>query len=489
VIPADATFRRAEGLTTIVHPCDGFAGATVIAARQGGETSAQLPFDDVRLLSRMSRWATAAELGVPHARLAALVARNCAFFSPARPDRDLTGAPLEPLAGPVALRGNVTPYPVVWLGDPPSVVPLPVMPRMGQLEGVALAGNAFLTKEWDTDLANVLFNCCARHTEMLRDLLPELDGRRAAEDFEGERRALVAGLNDLGLLERHAPRPAARAPSVTWLGHAGVLYEAAGRRLVIDPLVFKRSEPTRHADVPFDFRELGDLDAVLITHGDNDHLHPTALYRVPRTTPIVIPRARAPRPYQVDTRAILALLGFERVIEVDEWERVAFGDVTVVATPFRGEDWDLELPCRTYLVGSRELTIYANADSTSTPEAYEKISAEFEIDVAFLGVTGAAESYAMPPGFGYGDFYTPWIPPAKHNQWIQLCNGPRESAAAAAALRARWAFGYAAGGASFYPLAYTDRGTHAELAAALAAQGAATRPLDLRLGIPWYMGA
>jgi hypothetical protein len=268
------------------------------------------------------------------------------------------------------------------------------------------------------------------------------------------------------------------------LGHAGVLYEASGRRLVVDPPVFQRSEPTRHPVAPFDLRELGPLDGVLITHGDNDHLHPHALCRVDRRTPVVIPSSPDPRPYQVDMRAMLALLGFERIVEVDEWQRLPFGAVTVTATPFRGEDWDLVLPCRTYLIHGPELVIYLNADSTSTPEAYERIAAEHRVDLAFLGVTGAAEAYAMPPGLGYGEFYWPWIPESKRNQWTQLCNGPRESAQAARLLGARHAFGYAAGGASFYTLAYTDRGTHTELAACLTEEGVPTRPLDLTLGVP-----
>src|SRR5262249_1760330 len=154
-----------------------------------------------------------------------------------------------------------------------------------------------------------------------------------------------------------------------------------------------------------------------------------------------------PRPYQPEMRGVLSLLGFRNVIEVSEWQRLSFGEVTVIATPFRGEDWGLTLSCRTYLVHSPELTVYATADSTSTPGAYDRLASEFRIDLALLGVTGAAEAHAMPPGFGYGDFYGRWIPAERHNEWVELCNGPVESAAAARRLRARHAFGYAAGGA------------------------------------------
>jgi hypothetical protein len=179
---------------------------------------------------------------------------------------------------------------------------------------------------------------------------------------------------------------------------------------------------------------------------------------------------------------VLELLGFTDVREVDEWERLAFGDVTCVAAPFRGEDWGLDLPCRTWVVASPELTIYANADSTSDGAVLDRIAREHAVDVAFVGVTGAAESHAAPPGFGYGHFYTPWIAPELHDRWIQLCNGPREAADAARRVGARYAFGYAAGGAPFTDIAYSDRGTHAEMAEHLG-EGP-TRALMFRVGVP-----
>jgi hypothetical protein len=67
---------------------------------------------------------------------------------------------------------------------------------------------------------------------------------------------------------------------------------------------------------------------------------------------------------------------------------------------------------------------------------------------------------------------------------VQHCSGPEESAAAARLLRARFAVGYAAGGAAYHDLAYCDRGTHAELAAQLAAGASSDgpRPLALEIG-------
>jgi L-ascorbate metabolism protein UlaG (beta-lactamase superfamily) len=489
-IPPDATFRRAEGLTLSLSVCDGLDAADLRARRHGGDTRQRIAMDEVRLLMRMSRWRRADELGVPHEALVKLVEMNAVFWSPERPERDLTGEPIGALEGRIALRGNVSPIPLLRRAAGLEDEGFPQMPRLGELDTAELSRITFVTSEWDHRVAAVNVSCCARHLELVRDLTVALDGRHDVDELvagEGpgtgaERRALLEAFDACGLLERHAAPIWDGEARVTWLVHAAVLYEARGRRIVVDPIsMHPRSLPTR-LGASYDLRDLGPLDAVLITHGDNDHLNANNLHRIDRRTPIVIPRVHARTRYQPEMRGVLAVLGFERVIEVDEWDRLTFGDVTVVVAPFRGEDWGLTLACRAYLIHSDDLTIYLNADSTSTPEAYDRLAAEFAIDVAFLGVTGNEESHLMPPGFGYGEFYARFIPRQRHNQWVRHCNGPRESAEAARRLRARFAFGYAAGGADFFPVAYSDRGTHQELARALA--GGPTRALELELGVP-----
>jgi L-ascorbate metabolism protein UlaG (beta-lactamase superfamily) len=395
--------------------------------------------------------------------------------------------PLDRLEGAVALRDNVHPIPLVHFGGG-RTGPFPAMPRKGTLERAELVGVLLQVNEMEVSVMQLAIACCAEHARKMRELVVALDGSHTVEALGAAgatQRALLELLDACGMLERHAPRPAwDGAAQLTWLAHAGILYEASGKRILIDPVAHPRSVPTRHDVRPLDLRDLGPIDAVLITHGDNDHFHPPLLYRLPRTTPVVIPRAGAPQPYHVDMKRVLEVLGFDRIVEIDEWGREAFGDVVVVATPFRGEDWGLELPCRTYVVAGPELTIYANADSTATPEAYARIAKEHRVDVAFVGVTGAAETHVMPPPFGYGNFYVRWLPSQRRNEWVELCNGPPEAAEAARAIGARFAVGYAAGGAAFYALQYTDRGSHAEIAEILAKTPGGPVPLAMRVGVP-----
>jgi hypothetical protein len=229
------------------------------------------------------------------------------------------------------------------------------------------------------------------------------------------------------------------------------------------------------------------VDAVLITHGDNDHFNAQALAWIPPATPILIPRTVEKKPYQVDLEGVLALLGFSNVRTMTWWETDPLGALQVTCTPFHGEDWGLTLPSCTWLLSGGGHTVYLSADSVFHEETCRRIAASHTVDLAFLGVTGNAETHLMPPGFGYGDFYALWIPPGKRNQWVELCAGPAESARAAVLLKARHAFGYAAGGAAFMPVAYSDRGTHAELADHLAKGGHAGVPVDLPLARPWKL--
>lgn len=484
-IPPNATFRRAEGLTTLIDLCEGTNRFQVFAARQGTETETSITAREAEVLGRLHRWQTADEVGAPHELLVSLVERNCAFWSPMRPTRDLTGGVLHPLAGKVALRGNVQPQALVTTSE--GTQPPKHMPRRGSLDRASFGGVVCASFEMQKAVSWATMRCCARHAKVVRDLLPLLDGTHdvAALGSSADRRAYLQALAALGLLERHSPTRAwDGAARVTWLGHAGVLYEAHGKRILVDPVFFAISEPSRLHERPFDPRDIGHIDAVLITHGDNDHLNPNTLIRLPRETPIYIPSTPKVEPYQVDMCQLLWSIGCRRVVELDEWQRIRIGDVTVVAAPFRGEDWGLTLACRSFLIHGHDLTVFLNADSTSTPDVYARLREEFRVDSAFLGVTGAAETYAMPPGFGYGDFYTAWIPAERHNEWADFCNGPPESAEAARQIGARYAFGYAAGGASYCEISYCNRGTHAELARLLLEQGGPTKPLDLRAGEP-----
>jgi L-ascorbate metabolism protein UlaG (beta-lactamase superfamily) len=107
---------------------------------------------------------------------------------------------------------------------------------------------------------------------------------------------------------------------VSYLGHSTTAIELDGVRLLTDPLLRRGVLHLRRSAPAADH---GAIDALLISHGHQDHLDLRSLGRLPRETPVVLPRGLG---------EILARRGFSDVREVEEGDEVAFGDVTVRAT-------------------------------------------------------------------------------------------------------------------------------------------------------------
>ncbi len=475
------TYRRAVGLEVRLDPCRGCSRATITARRHGGDTVVELDLSEASALLRLKRWSTPEEAGLPAATLGRWVTENLAFEADGRPPQDLYAGPVWDGAAPVSLAPHV--WPTFVMDHKRSRGPVPFMPRHHTLQGARLTGVHLGVMEAGSQVLGVALSCCAHHGMVLRELMAHLHAP-APTGLGKDHAALLAVLDQLGLLEP-APVPLdVPDGSLTWLGHAAVLLKDGGTRVLVDPLFHPRSlPPPVQGTTPPDARTLGPVDAVLITHGDNDHFNVQALGRLARNTPLLLPRARKAQPFHVDMAAVAALLGFTNVAFVEPWETTRVGALKVLAAPFVGEDWGLTLPKVTWLVQGPTLCAYLGADAAAMPEVMARLGQEHVVDVALLGVGGCEEALVMPKGFGYGNFYARWIAHAQRNRWVQHCAGPQESAQAARLLRARHVFGYAAGGADFIALAYSDRGTHQYLAALLVEPGD-PQPLALPLGVP-----
>lgn len=109
---------------------------------------------------------------------------------------------------------------------------------------------------------------------------------------------------------------------VVWLGHATVLVDLDGTRLLTDPVLRPRVAHLRRA-WPADSRVLRGVDAVLVSHVHFDHLDLPSLERLGRSLPVVVPRGAG---------GLLRKRRFEQVIEVEAGEQLTIGAVTVAAT-------------------------------------------------------------------------------------------------------------------------------------------------------------
>lgn len=75
-----------------------------------------------------------------------------------------------------------------------------------------------------------------------------------------------------------------------FIGHATVLIEVAGARVLTDPLLRRRLGPLeRHGPVP-EPETLGEVDVVLISHGHHDHFDRPSLRALGGRPTVVVPR-------------------------------------------------------------------------------------------------------------------------------------------------------------------------------------------------------
>lgn len=494
--PGTLFYRRAVGLEARARPEETWARIELGRVDRPAKSLHRMDVELAGVVLGLTSWTHASALSISPAEAWSLVDKDLLFFSKDDPKVQLTGRS-GVLSGSGKIARRVSMWPTAAIETGLSIAPMPFMPRGEDLKGAEHVGYRFASLERGFEVYGATVTGSQKTGATLRALLPLLDGSRALVDFDDGFKNMLELLDRLMVLESVAGKPAPYAsfaspsrPQVTWLGHGAVLLQAGGANVLIDPLFFSMSDPEEHGVSPkkFDPRALPKIDAVFITHGDNDHLNTNSLAQLPASTPIYIPPiGDRPPAFQVDMRGMLRVLGFTDVYELDHRAGVAIKDLVVTAFPFVGEDWDLPLAKSTYLAECEGASVFFSADSARMDELYAELGARAQkIDLAFMGVSGSAETFVMPDGFGYGNFYREWVPRARHNEWVRHCSTPEDAAHSISIFRPRFAFGYAAGGASFIRTEYSDTGDHAQLASLL--QGSSTRAVALPLGQPIAIG-
>mgnify|MGYP001346921502 FL=1 len=122
---------------------------------------------------------------------------------------------------------------------------------------------------------------------------------------------------------------------VTWLGHSTSLVEIDGICTLVDPVWAERASPVtvagpkRFYGPPAPLDALPDLDAVVISHDHYDHLDRNVVLALKSKVPhwiVPLGVGRHLRAWGVDK---------ERISELDWWQQVTLGSVTLTATPAR----------------------------------------------------------------------------------------------------------------------------------------------------------
>jgi L-ascorbate metabolism protein UlaG (beta-lactamase superfamily) len=160
-----------------------------------------------------------------------------------------------------------------------------------------------------------------------------------------------------------------------YVGHATVLIELDGVRILTDPILGSRIGPLRRRGPTPVASELGSIDAVLVSHAHPDHFDRASLRAVPGEPLVVLPSGLGPA----------AARAGRETREVSVNDRIDIGGVRITAVPARHGRWPVQRAARPmgFLVeGSR--SVYFAGDTALFP--------------AMAGLAGRVDVALLPVG-------------------------------------------------------------------------------------------
>jgi L-ascorbate metabolism protein UlaG (beta-lactamase superfamily) len=174
---------------------------------------------------------------------------------------------------------------------------------------------------------------------------------------------------------------------VTYVGHATLLVDLGGTRLLTDPLLRSRVAHLRRVG-KVDQRALRGVDSVLISHLHYDHLDLPSLQRLGREMPVVAPRGSG--------ALIRRKAGSTNVHEMRAGDRIEIGAVSVRATPAEHDTARLPLGIKAdplgYVISGGGRTVYFAGDT----DTFAGMADLAPVDVALLPIWGWGPT--MGPG-------------------------------------------------------------------------------------------
>jgi L-ascorbate metabolism protein UlaG (beta-lactamase superfamily) len=179
---------------------------------------------------------------------------------------------------------------------------------------------------------------------------------------------------------------------VTWVGHATALIELDGVRVLTDPALTRRLAHLRRHH-PVDLDELGDIDAVLISHVHMDHLHLPSLRLLGPDLLLLVPDGAG---------AMLRRHGFAtREVVVGDHVPLAAVDVEVVPAVHpdrRGPHSRVRADAIGYVLRGPSGTVYFPGDT----DLFAAMADLGSVDVALLPIGGwgptVGEGHLDPDG-------------------------------------------------------------------------------------------
>jgi L-ascorbate metabolism protein UlaG (beta-lactamase superfamily) len=282
-----------------------------------------------------------------------------------------------------------------------------------------------------------------------------------------DQRAMLADLREHGMLEAAAAQstadPTLATADLTFLGHNAVVVRSGATRLLLDPLLLPGGSEFPAAYQPLQIRDVGPLDAVLITHSHRDHFDVGSLVQLPADAQLVVPRIERETLLAAHMAARLREVGFTHVTELRWWQSLRIGEIEVHALPFYGEqptDGEVLHPevrnaGNLYLVRTPRFAAAFLVDAGRDGQGNVKqVAAEARerfgpIDVVFSGYRGWL-TYPVQHIFSSVARHVLFVPPALWTVRQQIMSTADDALDVAERWGARYLVPYADGGAPWY---------------------------------------
>jgi L-ascorbate metabolism protein UlaG (beta-lactamase superfamily) len=164
--------------------------------------------------------------------------------------------------------------------------------------------------------------------------------------------------------------------SVTRIVHGSAIIDFRETRILLDPW-YAPSPPLGQSEgIGISLENLPPLRGILLTHNHDDHFDKETLRDFPNKELRVVVR----KGIGDQLRAI----GYEDVVELDEWERSQIGSVIVTAVPARHS-----APENGYVLQANSQTIYVAGDTEYDETLFRQILSRFgKLDAALLPIGG-----------------------------------------------------------------------------------------------------
>lgn len=164
---------------------------------------------------------------------------------------------------------------------------------------------------------------------------------------------------------------------IEYVGHATVLVDLDGVRLLTDPLLRNRVAHLRRS-TPVAAHTRRGVDAVLISHAHYDHLDLPSLEKLGKKIPVVVPRGLG---------GLLRKRKFESVVEIEVGETLSIGELQIRAVRAAHDDSRSPLgasadPVGYVVLGSK--SIYFAGDT----DLFDEMRELGPVDVALIPIWG-----------------------------------------------------------------------------------------------------